>query len=330
MTDLKQLARDALAYEKEQITLHEWRKSVVLMQIDLLKHWGDWLESLVSYLQKHGAVKEVPGRFIISINKLQKAIIREPSIKDKPLLEEHYLKLRRLASHGQLARFGSGHGTIELVNPASGILRSFLPPEYECAVEPRQPDKPTAETTLEHKIGEVVRGADIKHANATDSFIWRACPICGKQEWASLSKNGRPRPKRCADCTLFKRPLPPRAPRRKVGAGYVLVRLESTDFFYPMANKHGYVMEHRLVIARHLQRCLHQWEIVHHKNGIKADNQLGNLELVASAGEHIANHNTGYTGGYNHGLYDGRDAQVQKLKARIAELEAERLEAIRR
>lgn len=51
------------------------------------------------------------------------------------------------------------------------------------------------------------------------------------------------------------------------------------DEFRSMATSKGRVMEHRLVMARHLGRSLRQFENVHHLNGDRGDNAIENLEL---------------------------------------------------
>lgn len=63
--------------------------------------------------------------------------------------------------------------------------------------------------------------------------------------------------------------------------GYVL--LWKPD--HPNAQVTGYVLEHRFVVAEALGRPLERHEVVHHKNGVKDDNRIENLELM-TASEH--------------------------------------------
>jgi len=159
--------------------------------------------------------------------------------------------------------------------------------------------------------------------------IWNACIDCGKERWVHVVK-GIPVSIRCISCGVrqsikkrsgenhynWKGGLP------KDKNGYVLVRLEPSDFFSPMGDKKGYVPEHRLVMAKHLGRCLQSWELVHHK-GIrytgrenKSDNLIDNLKLT-TRGSHITEHNKGYMDGYRQGYQDAQSKVIGELKAEI-------------
>lgn len=56
--------------------------------------------------------------------------------------------------------------------------------------------------------------------------------------------------------------------------------------FLPMARKDGYVMEHRLLVAQAIGRCLTRKESVHHEDHNPTNNTLSNLTLFASNRDH--------------------------------------------
>lgn len=133
--------------------------------------------------------------------------------------------------------------------------------------------------------------------------IWHACPDCGKEclvEAHDIKNGGRPIRTRCPQCSGRRTTAHQdgdnnpnwKGGRLRTSQGYIQTYIFPDDFFYPMKqrdkNRDGgrYVLEHRLIMAKHLNRCLLSWEVVHHKNGVKDDNRWENLELLPAQGKH--------------------------------------------
>jgi hypothetical protein len=142
-------------------------------------------------------------------------------------------------------------------------------------------------------IGEIRKAKDCNQRGHC-KYIWHACTGCGRERWVVWKvKLARPRSDLCMSCGLRKRGLQgEKSPSWEGGrcitkAGYIWIWVAPSDFFHPMANHHSYVLEHRLVMAKHLKRCLLPWEVVHHRDGGKGHNELRNLELISGQKYHI-------------------------------------------
>jgi len=169
------------------------------------------------------------------------------------------------------------------------------------------------------QIGEIKSGWSLGY-KCDSRHIWHSCEGCGKERWVPLIR-GEPIYKLCRSCAETGIRSGNWKGGRIKNNGYIVVKLSPDDFFLPMAmkgghNKCSYVLEHRLIMAKHLGRCLQRWEWVHHKNGIKTDNRLENLELTTS-GSHSIRHSKGYQDGYRQGLQDAHIKQIQELKHEI-------------
>lgn len=144
------------------------------------------------------------------------------------------------------------------------------------------------------------------------------CENCGKERLVVISGGHTPS-RLCRRCGAIRcwhnHPERLRGPANPAWKGgrhsrgeYIVRTLEPSDFFYSMADKKGRVYEHRLVMARHLKRCLLPWEVVHHGPGGKTDNRLENLKLLPTIKTHLPD------------MVMKR--HVKRLKQRIEQLEA--------
>ncbi len=163
------------------------------------------------------------------------------------------------------------------------------------------------------ELGEIRCGEDTNKPYKHHRYIWAKCPDCDYTRWVIYQRRKQQVGLIiCQPCSI-KRRIGDNHSNWKGGKfnhseRYILIQIRKGDFFYPMANSDGYILEHRLVMAKHLNRCLLSWEIVHHINGIKDDNRIENLQLVQEM---------------QHNQITKVESKIKRLEDRIIQLEAE-------
>lgn len=151
-----------------------------------------------------------------------------------------------------------------------------------------------------------------------DTYEWAACRDCGLQRWTIVTKGSvRPRCRRCGTLPYNQSRRHPNSPFWKGGHlrdnGYVLIYIPDGHPLEAMRTSgRRYILEHRLVMAESLGRCLSSDEIVHHKDGVRSNNDIHNLELTRR-GAHSRQHSKGYQDGFSQGYADGLNTARKEI-----------------
>jgi len=135
-----------------------------------------------------------------------------------------------------------------------------------------------------------VRSPDFCNLKCRKEFNWqswlRACAGCGSTFKSRHSVSPKGETQFCSVKCFRHASKGENNPCWKGGRfvnhlGYVILNIDGKQ-----------IPEHRYLMAKHIGRSLRKGEVVHHKNEIKHDNRIENLELMTVA-EHMRLHSSG-------------------------------------
>lgn len=115
------------------------------------------------------------------------------------------------------------------------------------------------------------------HRTFQPSSRHKRCPKCRSRAKCGCGGTKRSKSVVCRACKSQRRESNGnwKGGRIRHKAGYMMIRAPE----HPRSSGSGYVFEHVLVMEEQLGRYLFSDEFVHHRNGVKDDNRVENLEL---------------------------------------------------
>jgi len=111
--------------------------------------------------------------------------------------------------------------------------------------------------------------------------------------------------------TEFKKGIIPKNFKGRIyhSLGYVWVHSPQ----HPFKDARNNVLEHRLVVERHIGRHLSREEVVHHVNETKDDNRPENLIAFSSKSAHVRFHKSPSNVRPDEIIFDGRNLHLKRI-----------------